>query len=111
MKLERYGIRGVTGHWFKSYLHQSLQYVALAEKSSTVSQVSYGVPQGSILGPWLFLIFINDFKKSSLFFKFTLYADDSTLSCNLNGIDPSSIDRTISRELNNVYDWLSVNKL
>merc|ERR1712237_170959 len=60
---------------------------------------------------YCFLIFINDFENSNLFFKFTLYADDSTLSCNLNEINPSSISSTISRELNNVYEWLSTNKL
>ena len=110
-KLEMYGIRGVTRQWFQSYLHDRSQYVQVGDKSSLVSTVSHGVPQGSILGPLLFLIFINDFRRSCPYFKFTLYADDSTLSCNLNEIDPTLINLTISRELNNVYKWLSINKL
>ena len=54
---------------------------------------------------------IRVFRKSNPFFKFTLYADDSTLSCKLNEIQPSSINLTISRELDKVYQWLSTNKL
>ena len=110
-KLDLYGVRGVTGQWFKSYLSRRSQYVSIDKKSSNFAGVSHGVPQGSILGPLLFLIFINDFPSCNPFFRFTLYADDSTLTCKFPNSNPDIIKNTLSVELNKVNKWLENNKI
>ena len=83
-KLHHYGIRGLAHKWFSSYLSNRQQFVSINGVCSGQCEVSYGVPQGSILGPILFLLFINDFPKCNPFFKYTLFADDTTLSCSFN---------------------------
>ena len=111
-KLDLYGVRGMAGQWFKSYLSQRSQYVSIDKKSSNSARMSYGVPQGSILGPLLFLIFINDFPSCNPFFRFTLFADDSTLSCKFpKNSNPDIIKNSLSVELSKINKWLENNKI
>ena len=63
-KLNHYGIRGVVFDWFKSYLSDRTQYVTINNAKSEIQTIKYGVPQGSVLGLLLFLIYINDLSRS-----------------------------------------------
>ena len=110
-KLNHYGIRGITNQWFKSYLSNRSQFVSVNGTNSIALPVTHGVPQGSILGPLLFLIFINDFPNSNPFFKFNLFADDSTLTCKLNNSNESFMKSRLEVELESVYSWLKMNKI
>ena len=78
-KLIYYGIRGIAYNLLRSYLANMEQFVELNDTASKTLPIVTGVPHGSILGPLLFLIYINDFPLSSNLFKFIMYADDTTL--------------------------------
>ena len=108
-KLNYYGITGATLQWFSSYLNWRNQYVELDGTSSDLLPLSTGVPQGSILGPLLFLIYMNDIPNATDFFRFILYVDDTTRITTFN--IPSTGTLNINGQLANVYDWLAVNKL
>ena len=110
-KLNSYGIRGQTADWFRSYLTNRKQYVHVNGSKSCPKLIKCGVPQGSILGPLLFLIFINDITRSSNLFKYNLYADDSTLSTCLREGELENSTDLINDELEKVYKWLSANKI
>ena len=116
-KLRHYGIVGTPLIWFKSYLTNRAQYVEINGTCSNLLSIGKGVPQGSFLGPLLFIIFINDIHRSSKEFKFITYADDTTLFSSLSSFIPDSnrsmanASETINSEINKVTDWLIVNKL
>ena len=110
-KLNVYGIRGIALTWFQSYLSNRVQYVSINGSNSDHLVVKSGVPQGSILGPLLFLIYINDFPNSSNFFKFNLFADDSTLSLRYRNLPMNLLADNINCELIKVNHWLLVNKI
>ena len=78
-KLSHYGVRGTALDWFKSYLADRKQFVSLNGFDSGLQNVTCGVPQGSLLGPLLFIVYINDFHFSSDILSFILFADDSSL--------------------------------
>ena len=78
-KLDFYGFRGKTNAWFRSYLQHSTQVTVIDHRSSNKSVVTYGVPQGSVLGPLLFLLYVNDMYSSSNKLNFYLFADDTNI--------------------------------
>ena len=78
-KLNHYGIHGTALEWFRTYLADRYQYVSISGQNSERSSIQYGVPQGSILGPLLFVIYINDMPNINSLVKFFLYADDSNI--------------------------------
>ena len=117
-KLRHYGVDGTPLNWFQSYLKGRCQYVQFDDTRSKLSNISTGVPQGSILGPLLFIIYVNDMPWASSKFNSILYADDTTLinslcSFDLNGNDQNhdSVTNNINSELTKVYNWLNANKL
>ena len=81
-KLNCYGIRGIALDWFSSYLRNRSQTVVYNEQESEMKETLCGVPQGSILGPLLFLLYINDLPSVSKLFMPILFADDTNLFCN-----------------------------
>ena len=76
-KMENYGFQGKANKWFENYLTNRKQYVYINGKKSEEKKITCGVPQGSVLGPILFLIFINDLPRATNFFTL-LFADDTT---------------------------------
>ena len=78
-KHQHYGVRGIVANWFVSYLANRAQCVKIDDTSSALLNVSCGVPQGSILGQLLFIIYVNDINNASNIAMFILFADDTNL--------------------------------
>ena len=108
-KLKRYGFRNNALKWLESYLLNRKQYVHYKDRKSRQRLISYGVPQGSILGPLLFILYINDIINSSGLFKFILFADDSTLYASHG--DLRHLVHLVNDDLTNINNWVKANKL
>ena len=108
-KLKFYGIRGITNNWFTSYLDNRKQFVTINGFQSLLKNVNLGVPQGSVLGPLLFLIYINDLKFSVRNSKTHHFADDT----NFLYINKSLkiLCKKVNQDLKGVTDWLNSNRI
>jgi hypothetical protein len=107
-KLEAYGVRGNAYDWFASYLARRTQYVEINHTRSSALEIKCGVPQGSILGPILFLIYINDLPFSSKLMPI-IFADDTNVF--LGGKSINQCIETINIEMNNLIKWIQCNRL
>ena len=115
-KLHPYGIRNSTLNWSRSHLTNRTQYIEIDGIKSNSRPLLTVVPQGSILGPLLFIIYMNDIDKVSSKFYFILHADDTTMISSMCTFTSdrrynASIDANINRELSKISDWLIVNKV
>ena len=108
-KLQHYGIREICLQWFKDYLQERTQIVKYKQHRSTEMNVTTGVPQGSILGPLLFLLYINDIESCSDILSFVLYSDDTNAFYSNPCL--KTLYNTIQNEMNKVVKWLNANKL
>ena len=108
-KLSHYGIRGKALEWFRKYLNNRKQYVSLNDHNSTLKEINCGVPQGNLLGPLLFIVYINEFCRSSNALSVILFADDSNVSFSHD--NPIFLVNTVNAELNKLTEWIRANKL
>ena len=108
-KMQHLGIRGLPLKLFQSYLSNRAQAVLCNMNYSSFNPIRRGVPQGSILGPLLFLIYINDITHASSKFKFIIYADDTNLLLAEQSIN--SLHSNLTSELKLIYNWIHINKL
>ena len=108
-KLHKYGIRGKALDWFTSYFTNRTQYVKLGNVESSFLQIVCGVPQGSTLGPLLFLLYINDLANSSDVLSFRLFADDANIFYATK--TSKDLEAVMNSELQKVINYCSLNKL
>ena len=107
--MERYGIRGVPLQFFASYLINRQQYVQMGNTVSSKQTMTCGIPQGSSLGPVLFLIYISDLPNCSNALTFRIFADDTNVFASAR--DLKVLEKTVNSELKNVKIWCDVNRL
>ena len=112
-KLSYYGVTHMANTLLRSYLSNRKQYVMVGDVRSSTQPITSGVPQGSVIGPFLFNVLINDIIKSSDKFNFILYADDTTLNSTLDvfGDTVNEIQLAIMMDLQKISKWLDLNKL
>ena len=108
-KLSHYGIREVSNDWFKFYLSNRNQYVSISGYESGLAAINCGVPQGSVLGPLLFLLYINDLNQAIKIRKVHHFADDTNLLCLSNPI--KKLNKLVNASLKHLHNWLNANKI
>ena len=108
-KLQKYGVRNIELKWFQSYLDNRTQSVKHINKLSTPLSVNIGVPQGSTLGPLLFMLFVNDLPMHISNGQCSMYADDTIIYCNDRNV--ADLNDDLNDTLDQVNEWYKANKL
>ena len=108
-ELEYYEIKGVAKKWFISYFTDRRQRTSIVNENPEEKTISCGVPQGSVLGPLLFLIYINDLSHCTSLLDLHLFADDSNLFFAHKNL--SQLEIIVNNELTHINNWLCANKL
>ena len=108
-KLDYYGIRRISNNWFKSYLSNHKQFVSINGYDSGLAEIKCGVPQGSVLGPLLFLLYINDLNQAIKFCKVHQFADDTNLL--YLGKSIKKLNKLVNYDLKTLLYWLNANKI
>ena len=109
-KLKYYGVKNTNIKWFKSYLSSRKQFIAYDQAEQTsMTNIICGVPQSSILGPLLFLIYVNDLYKASTILNPIMFADDTNLFHSHSDI--KTLFQIVNKELTNINKWFQANKL
>ena len=108
-KLDHHGISGSSHSLFQTYLSNRVQQTEINGVLSEKGIIKHGVPQGSVLGPLLFLLYINDISESSNILKFFLFADDTTVF--YSDKTNAQTETLLNRELAKVSNWLAANEL
>ena len=108
-KLNHYGIRGIAGDWFRSFITNRKQFVTVNGSNSDLLLITCGVSQGSVLGPLLFLFYINDLPNTSSLLKFHLFADDTSIYYPSRNL--SDIESLVNTELKSFANWMKANRL
>ena len=108
-KLKHYGIRGLALDWIRSYFSNRKQYVEYNGHRSLRNEISCGVPQGSILGPLFFLLYINDINNASNLLNLILFADDTNVF--MSHRDPNYLSVMLNSEMDKLSIWFKANKL
>ena len=110
-KLQLYGIKGKLLNWIKSFLSDRVQKVVIDGKMSLPELVISGVPQGTVLGPLLFLLFVNDLEKCIKYSKLKLFADDSRLIKSVHPTLGSEDKLQLQHDINAVLQWAETNNM
>ena len=105
----QFGIKNLELEWFKSYLNNREQVCVVNGKTSSAKKIMCGVPQGSILGPLLFLLYINDLPECLDKTSPYLYADDTQILSSANDIE--ELTENLNKDLKKLSEWLDRNKL
>ena len=108
-KLYKYGIPGLSHAWFSGYIANLTQYVKIGNVESSLKTITDGVPQGSTLGPLLFLLYINDLPRSCKKLTFRIFADDTNMFYSTR--DPEQLQSIINEELGKVLNFCAANML
>ena len=108
-KLYKYGVRGTTYDWFQSYSQNRAQQVECGGVLSSAKPILSGVPQSSILGSLLFLVYVTDFPNCLNIAQALMFANDTTILFLSNNYE--TLFNTTNKELSNVSNWLVKNKL
>ena len=108
-KLFAYGVKGTEIEWFKSYLSDRQQFCSVKNATSSTLTLKCGIPQGSSLGPLLFIVYLNDFEACLEFSRACMYADDT--HCTIASANPKDLFENTQKEIVNIAEWMRTNKL